>query len=264
MGDDAAMRRVRERDRVPRSELGRFDHELSVPFHFHEGAEVVFVHGGLCTVHVPDHAFEAEGRAGDCLLLPAGLLHDQVNARRTQTTYAVLKGLSPALVSKPRRLRAGIDSLPHRFIEDLLRLSVAPPEVRERAVRGVASALEAALLALRPVSEEHPAIARALRWIDAHLETSFSLSDLAEHVGLSTSRFHAVFRAEVGTSPLRYILDRRMERARALLRDDYLTIAEVGRRCGFSDVNYFVRTFHAKQGSTPGAYRRARRGARVG
>jgi AraC-like DNA-binding protein len=40
-----------------------------------------------------------------------------------------------------------------------------------------------------------------------------------------------------------------------LLADEKNTVSEVGQQCGFTDTNYFVRTFRRSEGLTPGAYR---------
>ncbi|WP_127584926.1 helix-turn-helix transcriptional regulator [Paenibacillus koleovorans] len=59
-----------------------------------------------------------------------------------------------------------------------------------------------------------------------------------------------------GMSPLQYQHYLRIEEAKRLLRHSPLTIGEIGAKVGYSDDNYFIRTFKSKTGFSPGAYRR--------
>ena len=64
-----------------------------------------------------------------------------------------------------------------------------------------------------------------------------------------------LFRAEVGTSPGRYVEQARVDAARAVLEHERVGLATVARRCGFSSQERLIRTFHRSLGVTPGEYR---------
>ncbi len=75
--------------------------------------------------------------------------------------------------------------------------------------------------------------------------------------GLGCSYAHAcrVFHKSFGLTPVAYITAQRLERAKSLLGNSRLTVAEVGYECGFPDTGYFCKRFRQSTGLTPGAYR---------
>lgn len=83
-----------------------------------------------------------------------------------------------------------------------------------------------------------------------------STRDLAHKLGMSASRLRARFKATAGVSLGRYLLNYRLNRAMALLRTTDLPIAEIAGEAGFGSPQAFSRTFNAKIGQSPRAYRR--------
>lgn len=61
-----------------------------------------------------------------------------------------------------------------------------------------------------------------------------------------------VFKRQYGISPLTYLNNRRLEKARELLRSGRMTVAEAAYQCGFTDPGYFGRLYKKYTGSTPG------------
>ncbi|CAN7694363.1 AraC family transcriptional regulator [Rhizobium sp. LjRoot30] len=98
---------------------------------------------------------------------------------------------------------------------------------------------------------------RALELLEANLATDVSLSSVAEACGLSQGHFTRAFRLSVGHPPYKWVILRRVEKAKELLRTTKLTIAEVAFLCGFCDQAHLTRIFRAKIGTTPGQWRRA-------
>jgi AraC family transcriptional regulator len=100
---------------------------------------------------------------------------------------------------------------------------------------------------------------RACAFIDAHLRGDPSVSDLAKECRLSTSHFARAFRQATGMPPHRWVMKRRIERARELLLEGELDLAELALACGFADQSHFTRTFGRSEGHSPGKWRRLRR-----
>ena len=96
---------------------------------------------------------------------------------------------------------------------------------------------------------------RVLDYISAHLDRDTSLADLARVAGLSPHHFSELFRQRVGMPPHRYVLERRIERAKDLLRNRTLTILEVALLTGFKDQGHFGRVFRQVIGMPPSRYR---------
>lgn len=100
---------------------------------------------------------------------------------------------------------------------------------------------------------------RVKDFINANLDGDFSLSDLAAECGLSTGCFFRAFRKSMGTPPHRWLLERRIAKARHLLLEGALSIAEVAVACGFVDQSHLTRVFTKSVGQPPGAWLRSRR-----
>jgi AraC-like DNA-binding protein len=91
--------------------------------------------------------------------------------------------------------------------------------------------------------------------IEDTLESDTTLSDLAALSGLSVSHFSHAFNATYGIAPHRYILRRRIDRAKALLGASDSTISAISSRVGFSSQSRFTQIFSRHTGLTPSAYR---------
>jgi AraC family transcriptional regulator len=99
---------------------------------------------------------------------------------------------------------------------------------------------------------------RAHAFIDAHLDADPSISDLAAECRLSASHFARAFRQATGMSPHRWLMRRRIERAKELLLAGELGLAQIALVCGFVDQSHFTRAFAASEGQSPGKWRRFR------
>jgi AraC family transcriptional regulator len=154
-------------------------------------------------------------------------------------------------------------------LEHLIRM--LGEEVRERPVSSlVAEALRVELvmhllatyssLAGRAVVRPPKRLgARTLKLLDDYIETHLghdvALGDLAALAGVSRFHFARTFRATVGQPPHRYVLGRRIERARELLRSPSLPLREIAARTGFADQSHLTRAIKRTYGATPGALR---------
>jgi AraC-like DNA-binding protein len=73
---------------------------------------------------------------------------------------------------------------------------------------------------------------------------------------LSVSHFSRAFAVSIGLPPHRWLLNRRVERAKSMLSNAAPTLSEVAIACGFADQSHFTRTFTREVGISPGAWRR--------
>jgi AraC family transcriptional regulator len=94
-----------------------------------------------------------------------------------------------------------------------------------------------------------------LQFIEEHLGSHIALQDLASLAALSVSHFSHAFKATYGVAPYRYIAQRRIERAKILLRTTTDTVASVAATVGFSSQSRFTHLFARTTGFTPSAYR---------
>jgi AraC family transcriptional regulator len=99
-------------------------------------------------------------------------------------------------------------------------------------------------------------VRRAAEIIKENLDANIRLCDLARECGLSVSHFTRTFRKSFGKSPYRWLLERRIDRAKALLTTSDLPIVDIAIRSGFSDQAAFTRAFERIVGDSPGRWRR--------
>lgn len=104
---------------------------------------------------------------------------------------------------------------------------------------------------------EHRAVAQAKDLLQSQLAAPPSLEELATAVNLSPFHFARVFRRATGMPPHTWLMQQRIARARALLRDGCLPL-EVATQLGFADQSHLSRQFKQVYGVGPGAYRNAR------
>jgi AraC family transcriptional regulator len=98
---------------------------------------------------------------------------------------------------------------------------------------------------------------RVIEFIEANLDRDIGLTALAETAGMSSHYFSELFKQSVHTSPHQFVLRRRIDRARKLLRDPAVTVLEAAVRCGFADQSHFTKIFRRLVGVTPTGYRAA-------
>ncbi len=86
-------------------------------------------------------------------------------------------------------------------------------------------------------------------------DSSLSIKDISDHVHLSSSYLCTIFKTETGQTLNQYLTSYRMERAKQLLSDPRNKINEIASRVGYSDQNYFGKTFKKSVGLSPSEYR---------
>ncbi len=96
---------------------------------------------------------------------------------------------------------------------------------------------------------------RVTDYIEAHLAEDVSLRDLAAVAGLSTHHFGEAFKASTGTSPHRYLIERRIHRAKELLLGTDHSIVEIALAVGFASHSHFTDNFRKLTGTTPSRFR---------
>lgn len=96
---------------------------------------------------------------------------------------------------------------------------------------------------------------RVLEHIHANLEGDMHLKELADVAELSTFHFAKLFKRSTGSSPHQYVLQRRLERAKELLRNPHVSLSEVSLRAGFTDQSHLANVFRRFVGVTPTQFR---------
>jgi AraC family transcriptional regulator len=98
---------------------------------------------------------------------------------------------------------------------------------------------------------------RALELIEGDLCQSPSLVELARHLRLHPASLCRAFKQSTGLSPHQYLLSHRINCARVMMRDPFLTLTQIALDCGFSNSSQFSVTFKRIVGISPRGYRRS-------
>lgn len=106
------------------------------------------------------------------------------------------------------------------------------------------------------IEMEDNRIAKTVLYIHKHLNEAIELEKLAEISCLSKDHFIRLFKKELGTTPLQYINQKKIEKAQLLLITEELAVKEIAFQLAFDDYSYFNRLFKKTTGVTPQEYRR--------
>lgn len=214
----------------------------------YRGAARMSVPGQVFVLH-PDETHD--GRAGTCdgfryriLYVEPRLILDALSQ-----AHGALPFVRDVVSDDPilaRAIKSALDDLDSP-LEDLQ---------RDQIVQGLADALAAADTALAPrrlPARQRRAVARARECLDANVRKGVRSSELETLTGLSRYDLARQFRACLGTSPYRYLVMRRLDRARALIRQGK-SLADVALASGFADQSHLTRHFKKAYGVSPGAW----------
>lgn len=95
-----------------------------------------------------------------------------------------------------------------------------------------------------------------LQFIHEHYTEELSTSQIAESAAISVSECLRCFHAMIGTTPIQYVKQYRIQCAAELLKSTSMKVVDIGMQCGFQDMSYFSKTFKQMRGCTPQQYRK--------
>ena len=214
----------------------------------YRGAAEHSVPGQVFVLH-PDethdgHAGTSVGFRYKILYVEPRAIHDALSERRCPLPFV------RAAVSTDRRLAAAI-------MPALGDLDIALDELhRDQMILDLAEALAAAdpSAARRTLSARHwRAVDTARDFLDANVQMVVASAELEAVAGFSRYALARHFRVCVGTSPYRYLVMRRLDRARSLIRRG-TPLADAAVSCGFADQSHMTRHFKKVYGMSPGRW----------
>ena len=197
--------------------------------------------GRRCTVH---WVYEAEFRARfpAALVDPQALYADDGGISTSAGTVAAVD-LCLHLVRRLRGVTAATT---------LARRMVAAPH----RAGGQAQFVEAPV----PEVPDDSVVAEALEWVERRLDRPFTVAELARRSGLGERTFLRRFSAATGTTPPRWLTERRLDRAQALLEEGRLSVEDIAVACGYASAAALRHQFSRWRGTSPSSYRTAFRG----
>ncbi len=228
--------------------------------------QLVLVHAGTMTVTI-DGRPRAPQQAGSVGLLLPGHRETFAFAPERATRHSWIQAALPAL---PGSLAARLERLPAAqpaspALAALARETVAAAVTLAPRARPLLHALAAATLwryvtdaELRP-DDRSGAVEDAREHLRANLhDPGLDLAALARAGNVSAAHLVRSFRRELGTTPIAYLWERRVEAGVELLANSGLPVKAIAARCGFKTVYHFSRRVRQATGAAPTELRRRR------
>ena len=229
---------------------------------------VEYVESGTGTLELDGRVFHP-GR-GDLYLVPEGSTHCYYSSASDPWVKHWMNFSGPLARELVRLYRleevavVGNFSRPELFKEALRRFRQHPegvhrttgPEFLMAVIATMASDLSRANVP-PPRSDDGE---RLRAWLDTLVfEPAPGLDRMAEKISKSRAQTIRIFRRSVGETPVQYLLNRKLDAARELLRNSAMSLKEIAAALHFSDEYYFACMFKRRTGIAPGRYRNARR-----
>ncbi len=189
----------------------------------------------------------------------AGSRHDQVSS---VSNRALILDLHPRDLDE--RIADRLATRPYRSLTpeatgliDYMGAAVTKGRVLPRKLQLWVPLLVDALLGEEPQLPSR--LASLLAVVEADLSKQWTVELMAERVGVSTSRLHALFQESLGKAPHAWLTELRLEHVCRLLTHTDRPIAELAYRFGYADQSALTRAMRKATGLTPAAYRRQAR-----
>ena len=259
--------------------------ENEVPWHWHEELEAVVVTEGSTIVVAGNQKYTIH--AGEGFFINTGVLHGCWNMDTSACRYH-------SVVFHPRLVGGSIDSVFYqnyvlpltenrslesihlkpsvhwqaemlKSIEDGWYACVQEPVAYEFTVRQALSELVILLHCNLPAASCQPSekamrdgerIKAMLQFIHDHYAEELNTAIIAGSASVSKSECLRCFRSTIGTTPIQYVRQYRLQQVCQLLTSTQERIADIAARCGFQDISYFTKIFRETKGMVPSKYRR--------
>ncbi len=237
--------------------------------HTHGCAELFFITGGHGRFRTRREEFPVA--IHDAIIVNANVPHTEVSQLDSPLEYTVLgvEGLETMAGAEGYtmlHLRAGWEELMNCLLLMLQEAGEALPGY-ERICRSLLDVVLVRLSRQRDfVLSGEAADTRSSRecdlvrrYIENHFKENLSLDQLAQLAHLNKYYLAHAFRREFGVSPINYLISRRIEESRFLLRETDHTLSLIAQILGFSSASYFSQCFRRVEGISPMEYRRQHR-----
>ena len=243
--------------------------EWSSSLHTHGCAELFFITDGHGKFLTQNDAFPVA--LHDMVIVNAGVPHTELSQAESPLQYIVLgvEGLEAMAGSDGYamlHLHTGWEEL-MGCLELMLREAGESQPGYEQVCRSLLDVVLIRLGRPRDAARSDDAsgtrasreCALVRRYIDDHFKENLSLDQLAQLAHLNKYYLAHTFRREFGVSPIHYLIARRVEESRFLLRETDHTLSLIAQILGFSSLSYFSQCFRRAEGISPLEYRRQNR-----
>ena len=246
-----------------------YSEEWNSTLHTHACAELFFITGGHGVFQVWQDRFPVA--INDLVVINAGIPHTETSQQGSPMEYVVLgvDGLGTVTdISGFALLHLAAEQ---EDVSACLRMMVQELRVQQAGCDEICQGLLDIILLRLGRREDFslngsPAGPRSSRncdlvrrYIDNHFKENLTLDQLAQMVHISKYHLAHTFREEFHISPISYLIARRIQESRFLLRETDHSISQIAQILGFSSLSYFSQSFRRLEGISPIEFRKRRR-----
>lgn len=134
--------------------------------------------------------------------------------------------------------------------------TLAPLVIEEIIVRLLRSEASAAIRDAAAIRRSAARMLQSMRFIESEFHRALSIEELAAQAAMSPSHYAHCFRQVAGITPMRYLREVRLNKARALLLGGGLRPSEAATAVGFESIEHFTREFRRRFEASPSEYLR--------
>lgn len=237
----------------------------SIP-HAHNYAELFYIVGGDGQFRIEDKLYPV--KANQLVIVTPNVIHTEVSYEAHPLEYIVL-GIEGLTLAPDRETDSRYRILDYRGGGDVLtclRHILQETQAAQPGYEAICQAyMEILILRLMrstsfTVTGASPKVSHqcaAIRhYIDTHYKENLTLDILADYAHVNKYYLAHIFKEEYSMSPISYLISRRIEESKYLLRETDMSLSQISRVLGFSSPSYFSQSFHRVEGSSPMEYRK--------
>jgi AraC-like DNA-binding protein len=238
------------------------ERETSIDFHTHPMFEIVYYKSGYgnTTLHRSPYSYEPysfvvihpncphdEMRKSDTEVLYFGFTYDQdplvlqtgmYQDNEGRDVLNLIEQMAGEINARKKHFGLKVDLLLQQIMIEIQRLS------------GASSVQDA-----RIAKETERQIQFAKQYIDQYYTQKISLTQLADISGYSYDHFRHTFKSWTGLTPMNYILQLRIEKAREMILSGEANLTQTALDCGFSSLAQFSNAFKKAAGTSPSGFK---------
>jgi AraC-like DNA-binding protein len=232
----------------------------NVKWHAHDYTELILVTQGKCIIQSEDKTLI--GSAGDLFIIPPHLSHFQPEKELVGTSYLGFYHLKEDFDSSFRIISVKNDMYITRWLEDIIDLHNVIIDIVPYT-QIVIGLLNSVIVKLKQI-EEHletaesipPKLKKAIETIQSNIINNISVEQIAESADISASYLTKMFAKHMKCSPIQYQQKLRMQLACKYLLNPYMTTKQTAKKCGYENINLFIRLFRKHYKISPGKWRK--------
>ncbi len=200
-------------------------------------------------------------RAGDAILFPQGSVRQRlevrspvqyasINVKFPEDQISELEGEPPLAGHLPGRTTATVVSV-LELMEDIW---YSASEFADTQCLALFTYLYYQLVSFK-LESQNPYVKNIKRYIADHITDKLTLQEISDSVCLAPEYCCSLFKKNTGKTLFAYILEQRIDTAKRLIKLGEVSLKNIAGDVGFSDYNYFSRTFRRITGLTPREYK---------